>query len=80
MIGSYRNILLLVSFQLLLVLSAVPQPTKVSGKVTDSATGEPIPFVNIIFKNTTIGATSDLNGLYSLVTTQPVDSVFASEV
>jgi hypothetical protein len=80
MIRSYRNILLLISFQVLLVITAAAQETRVTGKVTDSGTGEPIPFVNIYYKGTTIGVTSDLNGLYSLITAQPADSIFASAV
>jgi hypothetical protein len=39
---------------------------KVIGKITDSEDGSPIPFVNIYIANTTIGATSDETGNYSL--------------
>ena len=39
---------------------------KISGKVTDAATGEPLPGVNIVVKGTTIGTISDLNGSYSI--------------
>jgi hypothetical protein len=76
----YQHILLLVFVQLVLVVSAMGQETRISGKVTDAGTGEPVPFVNIYFKNTTIGVTSDLNGLFSLTTTQPGDSVYASAI
>ena len=38
----------------------------ISGKVTDAATGEGIPFVSIALKGQTSGTTSDVNGLYSL--------------
>jgi len=38
------------------------QVTKIMGTVTNAATGEPIPFVNIYFEGTTIGATSDFEG------------------
>jgi len=42
------------------------QAQTVSGKVTDEATGEGIPGVNILIKNTTSGTISDIDGNYSL--------------
>jgi len=39
-----------------------------------------LPYVNIFFRNTSIGVTSDLNGNYTLTTTQPADSICASSV
>jgi len=60
--------------------SATAQITKIRGKVTDSSTGEPVPFVNVYFKGTTIGTTTDLNGFFSLETRQASDSVAASSV
>ena len=80
MIRYQRNILLLVIFQVSLALSIEAQETRISGKVTDIATGQPIPFVNIYFKNTTIGITSDLNGAFLLTTTQAGDSIYASSI
>lgn len=56
------------------------QETKISGKITDAKTGEPIPYVNIYYKHTTTGAISDLNGIYSLATTKPGDSIYASSI
>ncbi|OFY21317.1 MAG: hypothetical protein A2X02_05210 [Bacteroidetes bacterium GWF2_29_10] len=41
------------------------QTTKIIGRVIDSQTKEAIPFVSIIFKNSTIGTTSDFNGRFS---------------
>ncbi|MDR3262012.1 MAG: DUF5686 and carboxypeptidase regulatory-like domain-containing protein [Tannerella sp.] len=40
--------------------------TSVSGVVRDSVTGEALPFVSIIFKNTTIGAMTDDDGHFEL--------------
>jgi len=37
---------------------------KVVGKVYDSATGEPLPGVNVVIEGTTLGAASDINGDY----------------
>lgn len=42
------------------------QQQTVTGRITDAATGEPLPAVSIVIKGTTIGTNSDLNGFYSL--------------
>lgn len=42
------------------------QNTIISGTVTDSITGEKLPYVSIIFKGTTIGTTTDLDGKFYL--------------
>lgn len=47
--------------------------TKVSGNVYDKQTGEPLPFVNIFFENTSVGTTTDLDGYFE------IDSRFVSE-
>ena len=61
-------------------LPAHAQVTKVTGKVTDAASGDPVPFANVVFKGTTIGATTDFNGNYSISTFSPTDSIHASYV
>lgn len=61
-------------------VSAFSQTTKVTGKIVDAATREPLPFVNIIFKNTTVGVTTDVEGLYSISTTLKVDSIIVSYI
>jgi hypothetical protein len=75
-----RNILFLVICSAACLNISLAQETRISGKVTDAGTGEPVPFVNIYFKNTTIGVTTDLDGKYSLTTKQPSDSIRASAV
>ncbi len=45
-----------------MTLSVAQAQTKVRGTVTDGETGEPLPFVNIVFKGTTIGTISDVDG------------------
>lgn len=45
--------------------SAFGQNTVIRGEVTDSITGEYLPYVSILFKGTTIGTTTDLDGLYN---------------
>ena len=49
------------------------QEGTVTGTVTDSSTGEPVPFVSIQIKGTTGGGNSDTDGIYSL--TVPGDTV-----
>jgi hypothetical protein len=69
-------------FQLIVLLSAsihvIGQKTMVRGSVIDVETGEPIPFVNIVFKQSTSGAITDNMGLYYIETYKPADSLVAS--
>jgi outer membrane receptor protein involved in Fe transport len=44
---------------------------KISGYVTDSETGDPIPGANVILENESIGAATDLNGYYVLLNVPP---------
>jgi Family of unknown function (DUF5686)/CarboxypepD_reg-like domain len=69
----------------LLVLVAVQgslmaQETIVQGKVTDAASGDPLPFVNVFFKGTSIGSTTDFDGNYLIKTANATDSLIASYV
>ena len=70
----------LFSILLLSSLSVVSQTTKVTGKIVDAISREPLPFVNIIFKGTTVGGTSDFEGNFSISTTLRVDSISISYV
>ncbi|PLX15103.1 MAG: hypothetical protein C0599_17385 [Salinivirgaceae bacterium] len=54
--------------------------TKVRGVVKDLNSGEPLPFVNVSFKGTTVGVITDFNGKYFIQTKQPVDSLIFSYV
>lgn len=56
------------------------QLTKVSGKITDASSGEPLAFVNVVFKGTNIGSNSDLKGKYSIEISRPADSMLVSLV
>lgn len=62
----------------MLPIAVSGQITKIMGVVTDSATQEPIPFVNIAFKNSTVGTTSDFNGEFSLETRLKYDTLVFS--
>jgi len=63
-----------------LLAFAQAQETVVQGKVTDAASGDPLPFVNVIFKGTLIGTSTDFDGNYILKTSSPADSVQASYI
>lgn len=44
---------------------------KISGRVVDANSGEPLPFVNIIVVGTTMGAASDINGYFTILNVPP---------
>ena len=54
------------------------QRTKVWGKVTDAATGQALPFVNVVFKGTNIGTVTDSLGNYRLEAARKLDSLQVS--
>jgi len=75
----------LIRFSAVLMLGAITtsafaQETTIKGKITDAATGDPIPFVNVVFKGTSIGTTTDFDGNYKLTTVTPTDSLMASYI
>ncbi len=51
------------------------QITKVFGTVADITTHEPLPFINVAFKGTNIGTTTDFDGKYSISTDKEIDSL-----
>lgn len=50
----------------LCTIGAIAQNIKVTGKVTDSKTGEGLPGVSVIVKGTQNGTASDVNGMFSI--------------
>lgn len=44
---------------------------RLAGRVTDAATGEPLPFVNVVIVGTTLGAATDIDGYYSIINVPP---------
>jgi hypothetical protein len=73
-IGKY----FLISFFLISSFISNAQVTTVTGRVYDPLTNEPIPFASVVFKSTTIGTNTDINGNYSLETMKDVDSISAT--
>ena len=61
---SIKRLLLSVT-ALLSGLAMYAQDIIVTGKVTDSSNGEPVPFASIQIKGTMTGASSDGDGNYS---------------
>ncbi|HKK59116.1 MAG TPA: DUF5686 family protein [Salinivirga sp.] len=74
-----KSLIILFILALLFFQNATGQ-TKVRGMVKDAETGEPLPFVNVSFKETTVGVITDFNGKYFLETKKTVDSVVFSYV
>ena len=64
----------------LFFISLKAQTTRVTGRVFDSETKEPLPFVNIVFKGTRVGTTSDFDGNFLLTTSEKVDSISFSYI
>ncbi|WP_229310930.1 DUF5686 and carboxypeptidase-like regulatory domain-containing protein [Larkinella soli] len=52
----------------------------ISGRITDAATGEGIPFANVAVKGTTTGTTSDADGRYKLEAARIGDSLLVSSL
>jgi len=75
----YR-IYFILSLLLTLIVPVNAQTTTVSGKIVDAISREPLPFVNIIFKGTTDGATTDIEGHYTISTASSSDSIIISYV
>jgi len=71
---------IIVILLLSLVQGVCAQSTRVRGKVTDAKTGEPLPLVNVFFKGTTVGQTTDFDGMYFLETREAVEELQASFV
>ena len=63
---------------LLMANNVFSQVTKVSGRVYDPLTGEPISFATLLFTGTTVGKNADINGNYSIETNLMVDSLKAT--
>jgi outer membrane receptor protein involved in Fe transport len=44
---------------------------RLAGRITDAATGEALPFVNVVLMGTTLGAATDIDGYYSIINVPP---------
>ncbi|RLD26501.1 MAG: carboxypeptidase-like regulatory domain-containing protein [Bacteroidetes bacterium] len=71
-----------IAFSILLVLMSLQvfsqDRTKVNGIITDAATNEALPFVNIVFNGKNVGTITDYNGKYEIITQWASDSIKVS--
>jgi hypothetical protein len=77
---SMRLLIFFFTFSYCFTFSVCFGQTKVTGKVVDLETREPLPFVSIAFKGTTSGTTTDFDGNFSISIEKNVDSLLASYV
>ena len=77
-IKTNRILLLLLIIYLFIPVSLISQVTKIMGKVIDSKTKEPIPFVTLAYKGLRVGTSTDFNGDYSFESKISGDSIFAT--
>ncbi len=68
----------MMAWALLSGMLVMAQTTRVSGRVFDGATGEPLPFVNVGFQDTRISTNTDFDGLFSLDSYYATDSLRAT--
>lgn len=81
MIIQSKNTLLIIFFLILSVFSSYAQNiTSCSGIVKDSITGEPLSYVSIIFRHTTIGAMSNDDGSFALHNNKKVTHIIFSSL
>ena len=64
-------LLLVGTLTLLTATTASAQNGKIAGQVTEASTGEPVPSVNVVIEGTTQGATTDLDGFYTILNVRP---------
>lgn len=75
-----KKSLFLAFFSTFFAISLSAQETTVQGKVTDANSGDPLPFVNVYFKGTQTGMTTDFDGNFLITTKTPTDSLVAAYV
>lgn len=69
---------LFIMFFLVIALVAKGQNYTIKGTVTDSITGEPLPYVAVLLKGTTIGGTTDIDGKFTITTASKVRTIQVS--
>ncbi|MCU0434417.1 MAG: DUF5686 and carboxypeptidase regulatory-like domain-containing protein [Bacteroidia bacterium] len=73
---------LLCAVMLVLCASSIwaQQQYRISGKIYDKATNEPMPFVSVYLLGTNIGAVSDVEGNYRITSSRLTDSIRATYI
>jgi len=54
-----------------------PSRVNITGKVTDAFNDDPIPGVNVVISGTTIGTTTDIDGIYELLVSEGDTLIFS---
>lgn len=67
----------LILIMMVAMFSVKAQEIVVTGKVTSSSDGQPIPGVNIMQKGTSVGTITDMDGEYSITTEQNATLLFS---
>jgi len=67
----FRKLSFIVILLFLVPTLALAQGGKLRGVVTDKETGDPLPGANVVIDGTTLGASSDLNGVYVVLAVPP---------
>lgn len=78
--GAFIQRTLVLVILLFIGVTAFAQTSELTGKVSDSETGESIPYVNIIIKNTLTGTTTDTSGVYRMKYPNSADTLIFSAV
>jgi hypothetical protein len=75
-----RSLTLLFFLFSLISIHVNGQYTRILGTISDAQTGEPIPFVNVYLKGTSVGATTGFDGKYAIKTQSSADTLVMSVV
>ena len=78
--GKIRSLILIFLYLLTSNLLHGQDLTTVRGKVFDARTKQPLPFVDVTFKGTYVGTSTDLDGQYVIKTKNPSDTLMATFV
>ena len=65
------SLLLLLLLSVAMIPEAAAQTGKLSGTVTDAATGTALPGVTVVLEGTTLGTTADAEGRYTVIGIRP---------
>lgn len=76
----YRNHIKYLLLLLVFLSFKTYSQTIISGTVYEAETNEPLPFVNVVFKHSTVGTITDVNGTYHIRTNQPSDTLIATSL
>ncbi|MBN1118804.1 MAG: carboxypeptidase-like regulatory domain-containing protein [Bacteroidales bacterium] len=65
-------------WSLVVFCTAITAQTTIEGTVFDNDSGEPLPFVNVVFQSSTVGTITDYNGTYFISTNKASDTIVAT--